>query len=393
MVLCCATVYAQTDTKLQVVVTGVEGNVRVRANSDTEKWVPAVVGMKLDVGAEFRTGLRSAVRFSIPPAQTITLDRLGTIKVLTAIQQANGKLKTNLGMKYGRTRYKIETAGIEHSTIIKTPTIALTVRGTEVGVQQDFVGLAWCNSHYAFFDGEEQPQVLFGEGTEVSEKHHRPAEHRLHKDLRNPYVRHAKSLKEGVSPIDHPEGTFRLENQGIKNFRKLHALNQGQMTGQFTVTFDLTWQPIDGLLPGDNLNLFVLLNDNNPTTNDLVISQGLIPTAGLTPPVFNALSPVPATPFGGLEVVGNGNNINSSNEVIRLINPPMFDAIFGVQMVGQGSGAAHNNTGIVLKVRERLDGVLIATPPAINVPDLTFVSDVGPIDNTGSLPLYRIDPP
>ena len=66
--------------------------------------------MVVSENAEFRTGPRSAVRFTIPPDQTVTLDRLGTVKVLEAINN-NGKLTTNLGMKYGRTRYDIEAAG------------------------------------------------------------------------------------------------------------------------------------------------------------------------------------------------------------------------------------------------------------------------------------------
>ena len=35
----------------------------------------------------------------IPPDQTITLDRLGTIKVVQAVNDS-GKLKTKIGMKY-----------------------------------------------------------------------------------------------------------------------------------------------------------------------------------------------------------------------------------------------------------------------------------------------------
>src|SRR5438874_5387848 len=87
---------------LKVTVTGVQGNVQVRAAED-QPWQLAKVGMVLGEQAEFRTGPRSAVRFTIPPDQTITLDRLGTVKVVAAIQQG-GKIKTNLGMKYGRTR-------------------------------------------------------------------------------------------------------------------------------------------------------------------------------------------------------------------------------------------------------------------------------------------------
>src|SRR5687768_2592816 len=69
---------------LKATITGVEGIVQVR-NSDSEPWKKAAVGMVLDEGAEFRTGPKSAVRFTIPPDQTVTLDRLGTVKLLEAI--------------------------------------------------------------------------------------------------------------------------------------------------------------------------------------------------------------------------------------------------------------------------------------------------------------------
>lgn len=117
---------------MKVIVTGVEGIAQVRTGED-QPWQKAVVGMELNELAEFRTGPKSAVRFVIPPDQTITLDRLGTVKVLQAISQ-DGKLKTNLGMKYGRTRYDIEAAGQEHESTIASPSSTLAVRGTKVSL-------------------------------------------------------------------------------------------------------------------------------------------------------------------------------------------------------------------------------------------------------------------
>src|SRR5438874_691922 len=74
---------ASTD-HLKATVTGVEGLVQVRAAED-QPWQKATVGMEVGENAEFRTGPKSAVRFVIPPDQTITLDRLGTVKVLQAV--------------------------------------------------------------------------------------------------------------------------------------------------------------------------------------------------------------------------------------------------------------------------------------------------------------------
>ena len=115
--------------KLLATVTGVEGNAQVRESED-QPWVRATVGQVVGENAEFRTGPRSAVRFVIPPDHTITLDRLGTVKVLQAVND-NGVIKTQMGMRYGRTRYDIEAAGREHESSIASPSSTLAVRGTK----------------------------------------------------------------------------------------------------------------------------------------------------------------------------------------------------------------------------------------------------------------------
>src|SRR6266581_9671067 len=117
---------------MAITVTGVEGNVQVREGSD-KPWQKAVVGMAVTEGAEFRTGPRSAVRVLIPPDQTITLDRLGVVKLMQAIQQGN-VVKTKVGMPYGRTRYDIEEAGIEHQSQLVSPSSTLAIRGTRVSI-------------------------------------------------------------------------------------------------------------------------------------------------------------------------------------------------------------------------------------------------------------------
>src|SRR4051812_44058680 len=98
--------------KLQATITAVIGMVQVRDNSE-KPWQKAAVGMVLTEDAEFRTGPKSSVQFVIPPNQVIALDRLGTVKLIQAVKN-NGKVKTNVGMQYGRTRYDIEEAGLEH---------------------------------------------------------------------------------------------------------------------------------------------------------------------------------------------------------------------------------------------------------------------------------------
>jgi hypothetical protein len=115
---------------LKATITGVEGPLVQVKESEEAGWKDAKVGMVVAEDAEFRTGPRSAVRFSFPPDQTITLDRLGTVKLLQAVNDG-GKIKTNIGMKYGRTRYDIEAAGREHEASITSPSSTLAVRGTD----------------------------------------------------------------------------------------------------------------------------------------------------------------------------------------------------------------------------------------------------------------------
>ena len=117
---------------MKVTITGVEGMVQVRDSGD-KPWVKAIAGMVVTEGAEFRTGPKSAVRCLIPPDQTITLDRLGTIKLMQAIRDGN-VVKTKVGMPYGRTRYDIEEAGIEHQSELVSPSSTLAIRGTQVSI-------------------------------------------------------------------------------------------------------------------------------------------------------------------------------------------------------------------------------------------------------------------
>ena len=119
--------------KVEITITGIEGLVQVRTAED-QPWKKAELGMRLDEGAEFRTGPRSAVRFVIPPDQVITLDRLGTVKVIQAIRSST-MVKTDLGMKYGRTRYDIEAAGLDHQSTIRSPSATLAIRGTKVSLE------------------------------------------------------------------------------------------------------------------------------------------------------------------------------------------------------------------------------------------------------------------
>ena len=115
---------AATVTVMQVV-----GTVDARQTAD-DKWTPAKVGQVFDEGVEFRTGIRSQVLLRIPPDQEVRIDRLTTLRVLRATMTGN-RAQTDLGMRYGRTQYNVEEAGVEHEATIRSPGATLAVRGTE----------------------------------------------------------------------------------------------------------------------------------------------------------------------------------------------------------------------------------------------------------------------
>jgi hypothetical protein len=145
---------------LIVTVTSVRGIVQARPATD-QPWQTAKVGMTLPGGAELRTGPRSQVVFSIPPDQTVALDRLGIITVIGAIRQ-QGKTKTDIGLKYGRTVYNVEAAGVEHETTIHTPGATLAVRGTTAAVfnQGQILQASVADSTAVFTPSGKPPKTL-----------------------------------------------------------------------------------------------------------------------------------------------------------------------------------------------------------------------------------------
>lgn len=117
---------------IQATIRNVKGIVQYRTAED-QAWQKVEAGQTLDVGVEFRTGPRSEVTFHLPPDQLVTLDRLGTLKLLDALNNdQKTQATTELGMRYGRTRYQVEGAqGVEHHATIRSPNATLAIRGTE----------------------------------------------------------------------------------------------------------------------------------------------------------------------------------------------------------------------------------------------------------------------
>jgi hypothetical protein len=117
---------------MTIYITAVSGLVQVR-DGQAQPWRTATPQMLISEGAELRTGPHSSVTCVIPPDQTFTLDRLGTVRVEEAARNGN-KITTDLIMKYGRTHYAIQAAGLEHEASIISPSSTLAVRGTVVSL-------------------------------------------------------------------------------------------------------------------------------------------------------------------------------------------------------------------------------------------------------------------
>ena len=116
-------------------IVAVVGRVQYRESAD-KPWKACAEGITLDEGAEFRTGPRSNVQLLIPPQQTITLDRLGSMTLLEAVQ-SSGKYTTDVGLKHGRVRYDIQAPGIEHESTVSSPNGTLAVRDTSFAVDDE----------------------------------------------------------------------------------------------------------------------------------------------------------------------------------------------------------------------------------------------------------------
>lgn len=156
------TASSQPAGPIKVIITAVDGLASVRMDENSP-WQPAKKGMELSEKSEFRTGPRGSIQFVIPPDQTVSVDRLTTLKVLKVIQEG-GKVTTDLGIKYGRTRYDLEGGGLEHQSTLRSPNATLAVRGTKVSLfdQPPFAPKAVSLTGRAEFKAYRKRSLAFG---------------------------------------------------------------------------------------------------------------------------------------------------------------------------------------------------------------------------------------
>jgi hypothetical protein len=219
--------------QLEATITTVKGVVQTRPAED-KPWVAAAVGMKVGQGADIRTGLRSAVQLTVEPDQTITLDRLGTVKVLQAFQN-QGKVTTDIGMKYGRAQYDIKKTDLEHASTIRSPGSTLALRGTNIVYedQAPWVPTAVSREGRAEFRNLRRELVAFG-GTKravVSGDTRGPAQKALAStkvDSRSAFAGRTDSEDQLLTGLSSTGG---IDAQGLQAIKELARL--GGFTGDF----------------------------------------------------------------------------------------------------------------------------------------------------------------
>ncbi len=303
--------------QMKIVVAEVKGLVQVRV-AENAPWKAAKEGMELDEGAEFRTGPRSSVTCQIPPDQTLTLDRLGTVKIAEAIKSGN-KIKTDMVMKYGRTHYDIEAAGAEHESTIRSPSSTLAVRGTEVSLydQPPFTPVADSIHGRASFRNAQR-QLRFGGKTftQVANDKSSVAETALAKQTVDPRFAGARTASELAYIANETDRGATID---LNSFTQIPVVRNGP--GPLT---DAELAAKASSLPGTldivlrwtgnaNINLFVGDQGGNPQT---IFNHGLNPTELLFPGGgFNHGASGGTIPYddrggprGGMEIAYWGSN-------------------------------------------------------------------------------------
>jgi hypothetical protein len=261
-------------------ISSVKGTVQVRS-ADDQPWVEAKVGMKLTQGSELRTGLRSAVQFVIEPDQTITLDRLGTVKVLEAYL-SRGKAKVDLGMKYGRTEYHIQAVDLEHESTIRSPGSTLAIRGTDVVYedQAPWTPNAVSLTGQARFRNDRREMLAFGgqKPAAVSADKSSAAQVAAQKSTLDP-----KSKFAGRTENEN-DLLLTLTSAGGADAQALQAIQALQRIGGFKGTFAGV-PPVPGPLSFE-LDWISTSANPGPTNLDLLVTDPKGRSASFTTPLI-----------------------------------------------------------------------------------------------------------
>jgi len=285
---------------MTVTVTAVQGAVQYSTDNE-QTWRPCTVGLALGEGATFRTALRSSVTFTLPPNQTITLDRAGKMTVLRALKD-HGAYKTDVGMQYGRTRYEVQAAGIEHESTVRTPNSTLAVRGSlfEVMDQRPFPVETTHYEGIALWSAGGRRQIL-ANGVSTAVGGQAAADVALYQSVVDPNILFART------PTEVPLVTNLLSRGAV------FETNQGKGIPIVRGGVPPTDKQLTSLLPG-RLN-FVLRWDG-PANLDLVVGnlagkgEAIYPATGANTSKSGGTIPFDhqGGPKGGIEIAFWGKN-------------------------------------------------------------------------------------
>lgn len=270
-----ATGVALPDGPLRVEVVEVVGPVRFISSTGG---TPAAVkvGQILGEGDEIITFPRCRVTMKIEPEQTLTLDRVGRLKLDRARIQ-DGSITAELGMTYGRMRYTIEGAERRYDVNLKAPNSTLGIRGTDVVLydQPPYPPQATSYEGRARFRALRRQLQLGGGGTAVvSGNANSAAESAVAQTVIDPTIRAARTeseqqlvnrvLSNGSTIAFDPIRGIDVVTGGIPpTINQIAAAPPGQ------VNFVLSW-------PG-NTNIDTFLS----TFGSTQFSETILPVGGL----------------------------------------------------------------------------------------------------------------
>lgn len=145
---------ADDTVKLTVTVISVKGAAQQRSVADdTGKWLALAVGDELSEMTVIRTGLGAMVVLKMADRGEITIRSATKIGIASFREDADEKVTTRMGIKYGSIHARVDSSKGANDFEIRTPVATLSVRGTggDVGFSYRGLGLngtegTWNNS-------------------------------------------------------------------------------------------------------------------------------------------------------------------------------------------------------------------------------------------------------
>jgi hypothetical protein len=269
---------------LKIVVTAVQGTAEVKLQSG-QAWQKVAAGMELPVGCQIRTGIPGVVQLKVGDDQICRIDRLSLVRVVRA-EEGEGKIKTVMGMTYGRVSKDVDEPVEPHDDTIVSPTSTLAVRGTRVSLydQPPYAPEAVSLTGRAVYTNSKGRAVRLGKKGEGTVKVNDTSDNAATYQLAQEAV---------ASSVDNRElsalGSLARESAGGPITRDIAGLLQ----------FNLTWS--NGALANSVMDFSVTSPDMGGTVFTMAPPPTFVPSP--TPP--GTLS----TTSGGKYITGVGTGI------------------------------------------------------------------------------------